>query len=70
MLREIIKISSDFITIKIPDDLKNKEVELLILPFNEIMPAPNIVRKLHLTTFKCQSLLRNFTREDAYFEFI
>lgn len=66
-----MKISSDFITIRIPDELKNKEVELLILPINEKNPTQkSIVRKLNLTSFKCQNLLRNFTREDAYLEFI
>ena len=71
MLREIMKISTDFITIRIPDDLRNKEVELLILPIDEIVPLQkNIVRKLQLTTFKCKKLLRDYTRGDAYLEFI
>lgn len=71
MIREIMNISTDFITIKIPDDLKNKEVELLILPIDEKQPVQkSLVKKLQLTTFKCKKLLRDFTREDAYLEFI
>lgn len=71
MIREIFKISTDSITIKIPAELRNREVELLILPFDRVDKKVEITpKKLFLTTYKCGALLRNFTREDAYFESI
>jgi len=65
LVSEVFTPSKNEITIKIPDELVSKQIELIILPFDNYTPQ-KANRKLELSTYKCKGKLTNFTREDAY----
>ena len=45
-IREIKKVDSDTITVKIPEEFRGKEVEIIVLPYSDKISEDNPVNKL------------------------
>ncbi|MCK4766259.1 MAG: hypothetical protein KAW12_28955 [Candidatus Aminicenantes bacterium] len=45
-IREIKKVESDTITVKVPEEFRKQDVEIIILPYTDIVPRDNRVDKL------------------------
>lgn len=66
VIREFREIVSDEIIIKIPKSFKEKRVEIIILPAEKIVEKETVLKKIHLTTYKCNGKKKDFSRVDAY----
>ncbi|MGE5342534.1 MAG: hypothetical protein ACM3SY_13750 [Candidatus Omnitrophota bacterium] len=68
IIREIRTINADSIKITIPHEFKAKEVEILILPLENVRKKRHPGKKFQFTTFKCNGKKMDFSRDDAYDE--
>lgn len=68
MVRKIVIPHETQYTIQIPTMYLNKKIEILVLPFDNEEHLEEAPKELHLTTFRCDGKLRDFTRGDAYRE--
>jgi hypothetical protein len=67
IFREIRTIHTDRIEIDVPEEFKEKEVEILVLPLEPNRQKARPRKPLRLTTYKCHGKKSDFSREDAYF---
>lgn len=68
MLREIVIPQAREYVVRIPSEYLNRQVEILVRPFDERPAVPSVPRTLKLTTFRCGGTYREFSRRDAYCE--
>lgn len=66
--REIIHSSRLNNVVNLPPGLKNRKVELIVLPADGLEEKASPGRKLKLTQYKCFGKKTDFSREDAYDE--
>ena len=68
MVREIVIPHAREYVVRIPGEYLNRQVEILVLPFDERPATVPEHRTLELTTFRCGGTYREFSRKDAYRE--
>ena len=68
MVREIVIPHTREYVVRIPGEYLNRQVEILVLPFDERPATSPEHRTLELTTFRCGGTHRKFSRRDAYRE--
>ena len=66
--REFIHSSQLDNVVNLPPGLKNREVELIVLPTDGFEEKTSLGRKLKLTQYKCFGKKTDFSKEDAYDE--
>ena len=68
LVREIVIPHACEYVVRIPGEYLNRQVEILVLPFDERPAISPEHRTLKLTTFRCGGTYREFSRKDAYRE--
>ena len=69
VVREVVIPHAREYVVRIPSEYLNRQVEILVLPFDERPAAASPEhRTLELTTFRCGGTYREFSRKDAYRE--
>lgn len=66
MVREIVIPQTREYVLHIPGEYLNRQVEILVLPFDERASTQPRRKPLTLTTFRCGGVYREFSRRDAY----
>jgi hypothetical protein len=66
VLREIRRIDSTTIEIRLPAEFVKKEVEIIVFPVEKSEPKHLTQPDLQLTSYKCFGKKKNFSRIDAY----
>ena len=68
VVREIVIPHAREYVVCIPSEYLNRQVEILVLPFDERPSISPEHRTLTLTTSRCGGTHREFSRKDAYRE--
>lgn len=68
VLREIREVNSDIIEIKVPEEFKEKKLEIIVFPLEEADRKFTTRKKRNLTIYKCYGKKKNFSRDDAYYD--
>ncbi len=66
IIREVRRISEDRIEIDIPEEFREKDVEILVFPIEVSKKKVRPKKKLRLTSYKCFGKKADFSRGDAY----
>lgn len=66
MVREIVIPETQEYVLRLPAEYLNRQIEILVLPFDEHSRTPSAQPPLRLTTFRCGGTYREFFRKDAY----
>ena len=70
MVREIVTPQKTPYLLHLPAEYLRRQIEILVLPFDDPQAPPTLPQPLKLTTFRCGGAYREFTRRDAYREAI
>ncbi len=66
VIREIRKVDTDTIEIKLPEDFRERELEIIVFPLEEREQDSFSQGELKLTSYKCYGKKQDFNRSDAY----
>lgn len=66
VIREIREVDTETIEIKLPEDFRERKLEIIVFPLEESRKKSFSKKELKLTSYKCYGKKHDFTRSDAY----